>query len=353
MDFTFSPDQDALRETVRRFAEQVVAPASKQLDVDQRIPDGILAGLAELGVLAMCVPTELGGGGASSIDLGIVVEELAAADFVIGQLPIMGGLVAQAISQATPAVREAALPALIEGRTLVAFALTEPEAGSDALQLRCRAERTPTGYRISGEKTSISNLGGASACVVLAQLEASRAETGGVTAFYVPLDAAGVSTGLFDDIGCRAIARGRLALDGVELPASHRIGEEGGGFRLVMSIFDLTRTVIGLAAVATATRAIHDAAAYSRERYAFGAPIAANQGVSFPLAEHLTRLEAARWLCYRALWLRDSSVPHTVEAAMCKWWCVVEALDAIHTAMLVHGTPVTRASCRMGSGSGT
>ena len=104
-----------------------------------------------------------------------------------------------------------------------------------------------------------------------------------------------------------------------------------------MNIFDLTRTLIGLAAVATAVQSVREAAAYTREREAFGAPIAANQGVSFPLAEHLTHLEAARWLCYRALWLRDAGLPHTTEAAMCKWWCVVVSLEAIHTAMLLHG----------------
>ena len=116
-----------------------------------------------------------------------------------------------------------------------------------------------------------------------------------------------------------------------------RIGAEGSGFRLVMNIFDLTRTLIALAAVATATASVRDAAAYARDRHAFGVPIAAHQGVSLPLAEHLTKLEAARWLCYRALWLRDAGLPHTTEAAMCKWWAVTTAVDAIHTAMLVHG----------------
>jgi cyclohexanecarboxyl-CoA dehydrogenase len=244
----------------------------------------------------------------------------------------MGGLVARAISQATPVVRDAVLPALLEGRTLVGFALTEPEAGSDASQLRCRAVATTDGYRLTGEKTSISNIGRASACIVLAQLESS-----GVTAFYVPLDLPGASSGLFDDLGCRGIARGWLALTDVEVPEAFRIGGVGDGFRLVMNIFDLTRTLIGLAAVASATQSIHDAASYSRERRAFGVPIAAHQGVSLPLAEHLTLLEAARWLCYRALWLRDAGLPHTTEAAMCKWWCVTTAREAIHTAMLVHG----------------
>ena len=198
MDFSFDAEQDELRASVRRFARQVVLPISKQLDDEQRVPEHVLTGLAELGVLGMGLPVELGGGGASSVDLGIAVEELSTADFVIGQLPIMGGLVAHAISQATPSIREHALPALLEGRTLIAFSLTEPDAGSDAARLRCHAERSATGYRLSGEKTSISNLGGATACIVLAKVDGL-----GVTAFYVPLDQPGVTTGLFDDIGCR------------------------------------------------------------------------------------------------------------------------------------------------------
>jgi cyclohexanecarboxyl-CoA dehydrogenase len=332
MDFTFTSEQDSLRANVRRFARAVVAPASHDIDRLQRVPEHVMRGLAELGLLGMALPADLGGAGASSVDLGIAVEELARADFVVGNLPCMGGLVAHAVAQASPVVRQAVLPALLDGRTLVAFALTEPEAGSDASSLRCRAVPTSSGYRLTGEKTSISNLGHASACIVLAQLEGR-----GVTAFYVPLDAGGITSGLFDDVGCRGIARGWLALTDVDVRADHRIGAEGAGFRLVMNIFDLTRALIGLAAVATATQSVYDAAAYSRERKAFGVPIAAHQGVSLPLAEHLTQLEAARWLCYRALWLRDAGLPHTTEAAMCKWWGVVTAREAIHTAMLVHG----------------
>jgi cyclohexanecarboxyl-CoA dehydrogenase len=332
MDFRFTAEQEALRQAVRRFARQVVAPVSRQIDTEQRIPDEVMKGLAQMGLLSMFLPAEHGGMGASSIDLGVAVEELSKADFVVGHMPVMGGLVATAIAAASAAVRDATLPALLEGRTLVAFALTEPEAGSDASNIRCTADRTSFGYRLRGEKTSISNLGHSKACIVLAQFEDR-----GVTAFFVPLDHPGASIGLFDDLGCRGLSRGWLALEDVELPEENRIGDEGAGFRLVMHIFDLTRTLIALAAVSTAMQSIEDAAAYARERRAFGVPIAAHQGVSLPLAEHLTKLEAARWLCYRALWLRDQGLPHTMEAAMCKWWGVVTAREAAHAAMLVHG----------------
>jgi cyclohexanecarboxyl-CoA dehydrogenase len=336
MDFDFTPEQSELRATVRRFAEDVVAPLSRQMDRDGRVPPQILTGLAEMGVLGMMLHPDDGGGGASSVDAGIAVEELARADFVVGQLPIMGSLTAHAIAQASASVKDSVLPALVEGRSLIAFALTESGAGSDAMALACRAERTPTGYRLNGEKTSISNIGHASGVIVLAKV-AGEGHGGKVTAFFVPVDRAGASVSLFEDLGCRALTRGALLLEDVEVSDDERIGDEGSGFALVMKLFDLTRTLIALAAVATATASIEDGAAYARDRNSFGVPIAAHQGVSFRLAEHATFLEAARWLCYRALWLRDAGRPHTTEAAMSKWWGVVAAVDAIHEVMLIHG----------------
>ena len=166
----------------------------------------------------------------------------------------------------------------------------------------------------------------------------ARLDDVGITAFYVPLDRPGITTAFFDDLGCRGLSRGSLALDAVELDPEARIGGEGAGFRLVMTVFDLTRTLIALAAVGAATASINDVRGLHPRAAGVRRPhCRAHQGVSLPLAEHLTRLEAARWLCYRALWLRDAGLPHTTEAAMCKWWCVTEAVDAIHAAMLVHG----------------
>src|SRR5262249_47727798 len=146
--------QEALRDTVARFAREQVAPVSAAIDADGAIPPGLLTALAKLGLLAMGLPAELDGSGASSVDLGIVVEELAAADFTVAQLPIMGALTATAIAQAAPAVRDSVLPSLLAGTDLVAFALTEPGAGSDAARITCRARRTDRGYLLTGEKTA-------------------------------------------------------------------------------------------------------------------------------------------------------------------------------------------------------
>ncbi len=189
MDFSWSAEQEALRDTIARFAREQVAPVSSAIDRDGTIPAALLAALAKMGLLAMGLQADLGGSGASSVDLGIVVEELAAADFAVSQLPIMGALTATAIAQAAPAVRDSVLPSLLDGTDLVAFALTEPGAGSDAARITCRARRTGQGYLLSGEKTSVSNISVARGIIVLARLEG----TAGLTAFYVPRTSAPIS----------------------------------------------------------------------------------------------------------------------------------------------------------------
>lgn len=166
VDFSWSAEQEALRDTIARFAREQVAPFSSAIDRNSAIPPGLLAALARLGLLSMGLPADLGGSGASSVDLGIVAEELAGADFTVAQLPVMGALTATVIAQAAPAVRDSVLPSLLAGTDLVAFALTEPGAGSDAAQITCRARRIDHGYLLSGEKTSVSNsaLRAASSC---------------------------------------------------------------------------------------------------------------------------------------------------------------------------------------------
>ncbi len=159
----------------------------------------------------------------------------------------------------------------------------------------------------------------------------------GVTAFLVPLDLPGVSRSPLRDMGTRAIGRAVLAFDHVRLPASHRIGEEGTGFYQVMQGFDYNRIGIALACLGVAQQSVEETMAYVKERKAFGRAIARFQGVSFPIAEAATHLEACRWLCYRALWLADQGRPHTKESAMTKWWGPRLAVDTIHQCLLLHG----------------
>ena len=151
------------------------------------------------------------------------------------------------------------------------------------------------------------------------------------------MDAAGITTSEFEDLGGRAAGRGSMVLDGVRVPASHRLGAEGAGFVQVMQGFDYSRALIGLQCLAVARQSLDETWRSAAERSSFGKPLTAHQGVSFPLAEAETYLEACRLLCLRTLWLKDQGLPHTAEAAMCKWWAPKLAFDVVHQCLLING----------------
>jgi cyclohexanecarboxyl-CoA dehydrogenase len=159
----------------------------------------------------------------------------------------------------------------------------------------------------------------------------------GVTAFLVPLDLPGVTRSALHDLGSRAVGRAVLSFDHVRVPASHRLGPEGAGFYEVMRGFDFNRVLIALACLGVAQVSLEETMRYVQERRAFGRPIVQFEGVSFPLAEAATLLEAARLLSYKALWLADRGERHTKEAAMAKWWAPKLAVETIHQCLLLHG----------------
>jgi cyclohexanecarboxyl-CoA dehydrogenase len=208
--------------------------------------------------------------------------------------------------------------------------------GSDAANLACRAVREGDEYLITGEKSGIS-LGLAADAIMLFATTNPAARARGVTAFLVPLDLPGVSRSALRDLGARAVGRAVLSFDHVRIPLSHRLGEEGTGFYQVMRGFDFNRVLIALACLGAAQTSLEETMAYVKERRAFGRAIVQFEGVSFPIAEAATLMEAARLLCYRALWLADRGERHTKESAMVKWWAPRLAVDTIHQCLLLHG----------------
>jgi cyclohexanecarboxyl-CoA dehydrogenase len=189
---------------------------------------------------------------------------------------------------------------------------------------------------LNGEKTSVTMLGESEAIIALARTERAGAPLG-ISAFVVPLDAPGVERSNMSDTGWQALGRGILALTDVRVPAEARLGPEGAALRTVLAGFDFTRPLLVLTAVGCAQACLDETARYATERRAFGAPLARFEGVSFPLAEHATRLEAARLLCYAALAGRGAGRPHTAHAAMAKWFGSQAATAAIHECLLLHG----------------
>jgi cyclohexanecarboxyl-CoA dehydrogenase len=337
MDLAFSPEQEELVRILRQFARRELAPRSAGWDRSGEFPVDAWRRMGELGLLGLRVPAAYGGQESDFVTFGIAMEEIGRGDFSCTYGIQLAGLAGEILGRsATEEIRTRWLPPTARGEAVVALALTEPGAGSDAASLACRAERDGDHYVLTGEKSGISLGMVAHAAIVFARTDpAGRAR--GVSAFLVPLDLPGVSRSPLRDMGTRAIARAVLAFDHVRVPAAHRLGEEGTGFYQVMQGFDYNRIGIALACLGVAQQSVEETIAYVKERRAFGGAIARFQGVSFPIAEAATHLEACRWLCYRALWLADRGRPHTKESAMTKWWGPRLAVDTIHQCLLLHG----------------
>src|SRR5688572_3631072 len=336
MDFALTPEQEELIRTLRAFARKELQPRSAHWDRTGEFPAGVWRQMGELGLLGLRTPAAYGGQDADFMTFGIAMHEIARGDFSCTYGVQLATLAGEMLGRNGSDEVRKWLPTTASGETVIALALTEPGSGSDAASLECRAERAGDDYVITGEKSGIS-LGMAAHAAVLFARTGGQARARGVSAFLVPLDLPGVSRSALRDMGSHAIARAVLSLDHVRIPASHRIGAEGSGFYQVMQGFDFNRIGISLACLGAAQASLEETMAYVKERKAFGRPLAGFQGVSFPIAEAATHLEACRWLCYRALWLADRGEPCTEGAAMVKLWAPRLSVDTIHRCLLLHG----------------
>ena len=331
-------DLRALADQARRFATERVAPGFLERDRTRVLDRSIMRAMGELGFIAPELPEAFGGQGMGCLAAGVIHEEIARADLSISYINLLSSLNAQILSaHGQPGVVRPWLQRLVAGDALVAIALTEPRGGSDAANLKLKVERVGDEYVINGEKTSISAGDQADAVVVFGRTGAADSGAHGVTALFVPTDVAGLTRSRFDCHGQRAIGRGSLFFENVRLPVSHRLGDENRGFVQVMQGFDFSRALIGLQVLAVARVALEETWAYVGQREAFGKPLSAFQGVSHTLADLDTQVEAARLLCLQALWLKDQGLPHSAEAAMCKWWGPKIAYDTVHQCLLMHG----------------
>ncbi|MEW6465928.1 MAG: acyl-CoA dehydrogenase family protein [Pseudomonadota bacterium] len=331
-------DQRVLRDTAQRFAQERLKPDYQKRERSECLDRALARELGELGLIAPDMPERYGGLDASGLTTGILIEQIAWGDINVSYVLLLASLLGKIVrDHAPPAIAEEWLPRMIRGEAIVALGLTEPRGGSDAANLALRARRDGEHYVLDGEKTSISFADQADAIVLFARTGPADSGARGVSAFFVPLDLPGIQRTHFNDSGSRIIGRGSVFFDGVRVPATNLLGAEGKGFVQVMQGFDYSRVLIALQCIGAAQASLDEAWEYSKERSAFGAPLAQYQGVSFPLAEYDTQLAAVRQLCYHALDLRDHGEAHTAEAAMVKWLGPKTAVEAIHQCLLTFG----------------
>ena len=331
-------DLMALGEHARRFAREVVAPGFLERDTTRVLDRAIMRRMGEMGFIAPELPEQWGGQGLGCLAAGVIHEEIARADLSLSYINLLASLNGQILAHhAHPDVARPWLERLTRGDALFAIALTEPRGGSDAANLRLKMERVGNEYVLNGEKTSISAADQADAAVVFARSGTVEQGARGVSALLVPMDLPGITRNRFDCHGQRAIGRGSIFFENVRVPVDHLLGDEGKGFVQVMQGFDFSRALIGLQVLAVAKVSLEEIWDYVAQREAFGKPLSAFQGVSHPLAEYETQVEAARLLCLQTLWLKDRALPHTAQAAMCKWWGPKLAYDVIHQCLLSFG----------------
>jgi cyclohexanecarboxyl-CoA dehydrogenase len=336
MDFHLDVGEEAFRHEVRRFAEKTLAPHYQSDDRAGRFRRELAADMASMGLTGLRIPEAHGGQGATAVVAGVAAEEVGRADFNAAYLIINTALISDVlVRSASEDQQRAWLPGIAAGAVIPCICITEPGHGTDAASLQLRAVPDGEGWRLEGEKTSITLGTEADRAVVLARTGGAGAR--GVSAFWVDLNTARVSRSGFDDLGGRAIGRASLHFDGVPVGPAELIGAEGAGFVSVMQGFDYSRAIIGLACLGAAQVSLEEALQWARDREAFGQPIGRFQGVAFPLVECATQLRGARHVCYEALWRKDNGLDHSAEAAMAKLWAPKLATEVIHQCLLTFG----------------
>jgi len=338
MDFSLTDEQLALQETARRFAREEIAPVAAAHDQSGEFPRAVIQRAWELGLASTAIPTEYGGVGLSLVDTCLVTEEIAwgCAGFGTSIMCNDLGLTPIILAGSEDQKREWLKPCA-ERFTLVSFCLSEPNAGSDVAGLQLLATRDGSEYRLDGTKCWITNGGEADLFTVFATLDRSTRHRG-LCAFAVPADTPGITRGKKEDkMGQRASDTRVVHFDGVRVPAAWRLGAEGEGFKVAMRTLDRTRPSIGALATGIARRALDESVAYSRERKAFGAPIATFQAVQFMLADMAKDVEAARLLTLQSAWMVDQGMRASKHSSFAKCFTTDVAMRVTTDAVQIFG----------------
>jgi alkylation response protein AidB-like acyl-CoA dehydrogenase len=337
VNFDLSDEQELVRQTVRDFAVERVAPVAEELDREHRFPYELVAELAGLGLMGIPVPEAYGGAGGDTVSYAVAVEELTridssvaitvAAHTSLGTMPIL--------LFGTEEQKQQWLPDLASGRKLAAFGLTEPGAGSDAGATQTRAELRDGTWVVSGSKIFITNAGtDISTCVTITALTGD----GEVSNIVIPNGTPGyVISQPMEKLGWRASDTRELSFQDCAVPEANLLGGRGRGFQQFLEILDGGRISVAAMGVGLAQGAYDLAFAYAGQRRQFGRPISSFQAIQFKLADMATEIEAGRQLVYKAAWLKDEGRPFALEAAMAKLYTGELSQRAVNHALQIHG----------------
>jgi butyryl-CoA dehydrogenase len=339
MNIQLTEEQRQVRDLCRQFADAELRPNARKWDLDHQYPTEAVKKLAEMGLMGVAIPAELGGAGMDNVSYAVGMEEISRGCAGTGVImSVNNSLYCDPVYKfGTDEQKREFLTPFARGERLGAFALTEPMSGSDAAEMATLAVKKGNEYVLNGTKNFITNGPQADVVIVFAMTDRSKGHKG-ISAFLVPTSVKGFSRGRADEkVGIRASGSCTLFFEDVVLPERFRLGGEGEGFKVAMQTLDGGRIGIAGQALGIAQAAYEEAVAYAKERKAFGKPITQFQAIQFMLADMATEIDAARLLLWRAAWMKDQGVRHSAESAMAKLYASEMCERVTSKAIQVHG----------------
>ncbi|HEX3011242.1 MAG TPA: acyl-CoA dehydrogenase [Syntrophomonadaceae bacterium] len=339
MEFLLTEEQQLIRDNIREFTRQYLDPVAVEIDENSRYPQEVIAKLAEMDWMGMPYPQEYGGAGLDYLTYVMVIEEIsrscAATGFTVScHISLAAGPI---YYFGTEEQKQKYLVPLCKGQHIGAFAVTEPGAGTDVGAASTTAVSDGDGYILNGTKTFTSNGPVADTFVVFAYTDKSQGAKG-MSAFIIPKGTPGLKTGEhFMKMGIRASQTSEIILKDCRIPRENLLGQEGQGLKIAMSTFDNGRMGIAAQAVGIAQAALDESLSYSKQRIQFGKPISKNQAIQWMLSDMATDIDAARFLTYRAAFLKDKGFPYSKEASMAKVFAAEMASRHTSKAVQIHG----------------
>ncbi|MBT8096488.1 MAG: acyl-CoA dehydrogenase family protein [Woeseia sp.] len=346
MDFRLTDEQQMIQAAAREFAQNEIAPVAAKFDISGEFPVETIRQAGELGFMGIEIPEEYGGAALDSISFVLVIEEISAACAAHGVIVSVNNTLygVPLLEFGTAAQKEQYLTPVASGQVNGAYALTEPQSGSDAAAMRSRAELAADGshYLINAKKSWITSGPVARYLVLFAKTDVAAKGSRGISAFIIDTEQEGFQRGKTEPkLGIRASATCEIELTDYRCPVENRLGEEGQGFPLAMKVLDAGRVGIAAQALGIAQAAYDAALSYSRERHAFGAPIGSFQTIQNKIADMKTRIEAARLLVYKAAWhkmqARQSGARNALNGSIAKLFASETAMFVANEALQIHG----------------